>query len=186
MKNKNIQNSLGFQSEVHSFRKSDEANVTNDTYAPQYDNMNQQMSYHTIKSKSICEKRDLNNIPLPRNESTQIGYDDKGKLISICPTLYGLSSYKENGHHTSFVHQNGVPCDRNINVHEEKETSNRLTSKVGKSQRCKANCFPFLCKININTIICWISCIISVYCVYTTMNLKFRFKAGIVRLTTCF
>ncbi len=186
MESKITQNPFGPKNEMHKPNHGDDTKVSNSKYKAQHENNAHQLSYHTVKSKTICEKRDLNNMSLFQNkEPANLGYNINGNKLSSFSTLYEGGStfpHKENGHNDpSKFYQNDLIHNYNDRQCQNEATSNQFISKVEDRKKCKGELFSFLCKTNISTIICWISCL---FCVLYTMHLSLYIEVTIVRLTT--
>ena len=169
----------------HDSRRSDQDTYTCSDNMPKFDNIKNQMAYHTIHSKSICEKRDLNNVPLQSNDSEPLVNTYKSHYFPQTQEAFDgiskISTMNENNQNLCYLSRKDVTeSSNNIGkMWERKEISTNLSSKLNRSEIRKSKILLHICKININTVLCWISLLVCIYCLYSTMNLKFQFKVNI-------
>ena len=186
MENKSDQKSFYCKGEKHISKDAGEVAHNTAMYRSNYDDVAHQLSYHTLASKTNCEKRDFNNIPLLINASQPLGYDDKYNKHPSGPNLNEENTNfacKDHRRITNLFYQGQPFNDRNREV-DDIDRPHHLASTDGEKTSWSAICHPFVCRINLNTIICLISCLVSFYCLWTTKNLSVRFKARIINLTT--
>ena len=186
MESKIAQKSFVPQNERRRPNYDDDSKILNSKYTTPRGNFDQQLSHHTIKSKTICEKRDLNNLSLLQEEPTKPGYNINGNKISLFSTWSEediTSPRKENVHirPCNFYAKDLIHNKNDRQLHNE-VTSNPLTSTMEDGTPCRGKLFSFLCKTNISAIICWISCL---FCVLYTMHLRLQIEVRIIRLTNC-
>ena len=138
-----------------------------------------------IHSKSICEKRDLNNVPLQSNDSEPLVNTYKSHYFpqnqDAFEGISKISTMNENNPNLSYFTRKDVTASSNNigKMWERKEISTNLASKGNRSEIRKSKFLLHICKININAVLCRISLLVCVYCLYSTMNLKLQFKVSI-------
>ena len=146
--------------------------------ASPFETIKNKMAYHTLESKSICEKRDLNNMPsmthnfeeLAINLKTQPYLDPK----SLHPT-YNLPSVKQQ---EGQQHQHLFDKDHLLGQKRKLwGVSNATDSTSKENEKYKKSSFVTnFCHINLSTVLSWICCIVCLLCVYTTMTLQLQLK----------
>ena len=164
------------------------ANYNKTKSSPGFNNLNHAMAYHTVQTKTICEKRDLNNVSFSADNSSKLENNAESDSCLLDNILFEddkRSSISENGRIIDNNYQKDIlfnPDSYNGEC-QQKEPSTFSTAKLSKSDKYKPSFFSSpLCKIDINTIICSISCVVSIYCVYSTFSLRFFSKVRNVRI----
>ena len=169
----------------HGNRRGNQDTCANSENMLKLDNIKNQMAYHTIHSKSICEKRDLNNIPLQSNDSEQLVSPYKSHYFpqnkDAFDSVSKISTMNEGNKNLCYFDRKDLASSSNTNgeMWERKEITSNLSSKVNRNEIRKSNFLLRVCKINFNVFLCWISLFVCIYCLYSTINLKLHFKVNI-------
>ena len=167
---------LGDSSNAQKSEKSNRIESKDSDQLNTFEIIRDQLAYHTAESKSNCEKRDLNNISCISNDTETSDYSKKTQIYLNPKMLY-------EDHHLPSMSQDDQQYPKNLKkdlASPQKELPWRLpnfTNTTSKSDnRDKSMLFTTLCNINLSTIVSWICCIVCLFCVYTTTNLRFHFK----------
>ena len=121
---------------------------------------------HKIQSPS--DQSGLNNLPMFSN--------DMDKMLNTDEPYGSVRKTDAFGREIDFIVQNDISYDSIYGEFQRNKPNSYSNPRARETERCQLNFIPSLCKIDVNTIICGISCLVSLYCVYTTFSSRFNFQ----------
>ena len=157
-------------------REKDIIAIDNSDQTEMFETIKKQMAYHTLESKSICEKRDLNNVPSISKKVQNPELQENIKTFLNPRNLYqDHNALIDN--QSDQMHQCRFDNDHLLGQNEKfcgVRNSSDLTSEPYFTDKSKIA--TNLCNINLSTILCWICCIVCLFCVYTATTLRLHSK----------
>ena len=136
-----------------------------------FDSARNEMLQYAHKTQSSSGQSGLNNRPMFSN--------DTDKMLNTDEPYSSVRKTDAFGREIDFLVQNDISYDSLDGEFQRNKPNIYSNPRACETERCQLNVIPRICKINVNTIICGISCLVSLYCVYTTFSLRFNFQVDI-------
>ena len=127
-----------------------------------------EMLRYAHKTQSPSDQSGLNNLLMFSN--------DVDKMLNTDETYSSVRKTDAFGREIDFVVHNDTSYDSLDGEFQRNKPNSYSNPRVCETERCQLNFIPSRCKIDVNTIICGISCLVSLYCVYTTYSSRFNFQ----------
>ena len=136
-----------------------------------FDSARNEMLLYAHKTQSTSDQSGLNNLPMFSN--------DTDKMLNTDETYSSVRKTDAFGREIDFIVQNDISYDSLDGEFQRNKPNSYSNPRARETERCQPNFIPSRCKIDVNTIICGISCLVSLYCVYTTFSSRFNFQVKV-------
>ena len=137
----------------------------------EFDSARNEMLRYAHKTQSPSDQSGLNNLLMFSN--------DMDKMLNTDETHRSARKTDAFGREIDFIVQNDISYDSLDGEFQRNKPNSYSNPRACETERCQLSFIPSLCKIDVNTIICGISCLVSMYCVYTTFSSRFNFQVKI-------
>ena len=136
-----------------------------------FDSARNEMLRYAHKIQSPSDQSSLNDLPIITN--------DIDKMLNTDEPYSSVKKTDAFGRKIDFIVQNDISYDSLDGEFQRNKPNSYSNPRARETERCQLSFIPSLCKIDVNTIICGISCLVSLYCVYTTFSSRFNFQVKI-------
>lgn len=136
-----------------------------------FDSARNEILQYAHKTQSPSDQSGLNNLPIFSN--------DKDKMLNTDEPYSSVRKTDVFGREIDFIVQNDISYDSLDGEFQRNKPNSYSNPRVCETERCQLSFIPSLCKIDVNTIVCTISCMVSLYCVYTTFSSRFNFQVKV-------
>ena len=133
-----------------------------------FDSARNEILQYAHKTQSPSDQSGLNNLLMFSN--------DMDKMLNTDETYSSVRKTDAFGRKIDFIVQNDISYDSLDGEFQRNKPNSYSKHRAFETERCQLNFIPSRCKIDVNTIICGISCLVSLYCVYTTYSSRFNFQ----------